>query len=286
MEVHEISIDGLAVKKMGFEPITIVPIGDVQLGSDGVDLSEFKRVMDWGRERNAYYVYMGDAVDIASPSNRQKLKAAGFYDSIHKALEDQADKYETQFLKLVDGTQGRWLGGVIGHHWFEHSDGTTTDTRIAQALKMPLLGHCGMMRLRFQHSDAGGRRTLTIWAHHGSGGGQKMSAPLNKLENLAYAFDADIYLIGHMSKRVIAPLNQIYMTDREPYKLKHRVKYIAGTGAFTVGYAQGSRQGNTPFGSYIEQKMLTPVSIGAIAFTVIPKRSHGLVDLHVTPSFI
>lgn len=211
---------------------------------------------------------MGDYIDVASPSNRSNIKSITLYDSIEDLLEQGTNRLVEEFLDIVKGTEGRWLGLLEGHHFFEFRDGTTSDTKIASILKAPFLGTSCFLRLRFNRG--GSRHSLVIWAHHGAGGGMKQSAPLNRLENIVTGFDADIYLMGHQHKKVPALISQLYMTDNIPHRLKERTKYIASTGGFFQGYKQGSKVGNKVRGSYVEKKMYPPTALGTIIIRVKP----------------
>jgi len=248
-----------------------MPIGDVQFGAEGCDVDRFKRHMERGLQAGAYFLGMGDYVDVASPSNRQRIRTAALYDSVSNALEEKAQEHVEKFLRLVRGSEGKWLGLLSGHHYWDFSDGTTSDTRLAAALKAPFLGTCAGIRLLFQ--EAKHQNSCVIWAHHGRGSGAKQSAPLNKLETVTPGFDADIYLIAHHHKIAAAKYGQLYMTHTTPPALKQREKVIAGTGGFLRGYLQGSKQGGIPAGTYVEQGMMMPVALGGITLKIKPVRS-------------
>ena len=253
---------------LDWKPIHIMPIGDVQLGAAGCDTDRLKRHIEWGmKQPDTYFIGMGDYVDVASPSNRRLLRAAHLYDSVYEALEEAATRAEEQYLGLVKGTEGRWLGLLEGHHYYEHADGTTSDTRIALGLGAPFLGDAAFLRLRFvrgEHSTI----PATIWLHHGQGSGRGAGAPLAALERIVSHFDADIYLMGHMHKLVGAPIDQLYMSRTG--RLKHRTKMIACTGSFLRGYAQDSTAAGRAQGGYVEKAMLPPVALGGIVLTLTP----------------
>jgi len=277
MELAEIRVDTVASATLPWQETLIMPIGDVQLGAQGCDEDRLRRDIQWGLKHNAYFIGMGEYLDIMSPSNRAKIRSAGVYDSTIDALEKIVEIKIADFLKLVKGSEGRWLGLLEGHHLFEFQDGTTCDTRIAQALKAPFLGTCAFIRVRFTRGKNSSRVTCMFWIHHGVGGGAKVSAPLNRLENIMPYFNADIYLIGHQHKKVGAPMDQLYMTAKKPYDIKHRTKIIAGTGGYLKGYWKGARMsGVNPRGSYVERAMLPPVALGCIALYLRP--AHGRHD--------
>ena len=166
-----------------------MPIGDIQYsGKHGpCDLDKLQRHIAWGIEQKCYYIGMGDYIDFASPSNRARLKAAGLYDTAEDVIDEAARQLERDLLKVLLPTKGRWLGILEGHHYFEHLDGTTSDTRIAGVLEAPYLGTCGMVRLVFQYKQR--HLAVVIWAHHGAGGGVTLGAPLNKLERVAVGLE-------------------------------------------------------------------------------------------------
>ena len=268
-----------------FETITLCPIGDVQLNPVDPPNHRLRSHIEWAlTQPNPYFIGMGDYIDVASPSNRSRIQAANLYDSVQDVLEHGAQQGVEQFKELVRGTEGRWLGMLHGHHFYEFRDGSTSDTRLCNLLGTTFLGSCAFVRLVFKRQSSKGTLACTVWAHHGAGSGMKASAPLNRLENIVHYFDADIYLMGHMSKKVGAPLDQLYMTHKSPHKLEHRTKIIAGTGGFSQGYKQGSKYGLHARGSYVEQGMMTPAALGGVAIRITPIHSHDTdrLDLHLS----
>jgi len=120
---------------------------------------------------------------------------------------------------------------------------------------------------------------VLIWCHHGAGYGTGVSAPLNRLDQLMVSWEADIYVMGHQSKKVSAPVDRIepvWSGSGGPH-LVHRTKVLACTGSFSRAYLVGSRQGPTPRGDYVEQKMLAPTALGGVVIRITPRwvRSEG-----------
>lgn len=185
-----------------FKETWVVPIGDVQLGSSGVDLPLLKRTVSealtWAKitGNEVRFIGMGDYVDVASPSNRAEIRGARLYDSVQNMMDESACRMEEQFIALMKETAGMWIGLLHGHHYWDHEDGTTSDTRIAKALNAPYLGTCAMAKLLFRDENKH-NLTCTIWAHHGCGAGMMPTTPINKLYHVMQSFDADVYLLGH-----------------------------------------------------------------------------------------
>jgi len=288
MEISEIKVETVASLTLPWQEIRVMPIGDIQLGAQGCQTDKLQRDVEWGLNQNAYFLGMGEYLDILSPSNRAKIRAANLYDTAEDIIEEITEQKIEQFQKLVNGSEGRWLGMLEGHHLYEFRDGSTTDTRIARALKTNFLGTCAFVRLKLERQEnTKGKRpvlTCTIWCHHGVGSGIKTSAPLNKLENIMPYFDADIYLIAHQHKKVSTPIDQLYMTRKKPYDIGYRTKILACTGGYLLGYYKGAKQGGLyPRGGYVERGMRPPVALGCIVLYIRPVHSQvDRLDLNVS----
>jgi hypothetical protein len=103
---------------------------------------------------------------------------------------------------------------------------------------------------------------------------------VSKLETLISGFEADIYVMGHMSKKAAAPIDQLFVNQNG--KLDHRTKMLVGSGGFAQGYQQGSTSaaGNAR-GGYVEIGMMKPVALGAPVLRVQLDTQGGL-DIHVS----
>jgi hypothetical protein len=261
-------------KQADHRPIVVAPIGDIQYaGTRGPTAKDLlRRHLDRCLEMDAWYVGLGDYIDFLSPSNRQRLKAAALYDTAEDVIDDKAiDLTLELYQEYLKPTKGRWLGMLHGHHFAQLKSGETTDQRLCQLLDTRFLGTAAFIRLQFQTSDTD-RSNVTIWAHHGCGGGMKSAAPLNKLENIAPYWDADLFLIGHMTKMATSPVNRVSprWNGKGGPDLVHRKIMLVGCGGFSKGYVEGSKQGRVPMGGYVEQKMLNPAALGAPIIRIKP----------------
>src|SRR5690606_19461371 len=200
MELYDIHLDGTKYKD---KPLILMPLGDIQWTGDDNDVAThlLQERIDLGLKLGAFFIGMGDYIDYASPSNRQRIRGAALYDNAIKVHENAAmhlvDELYDRFLKR---TRGRWLGLLEGHHFTEFSNGMTSDMYLAQMLETRHLGTTAFIGLHFDFGHRV-RHTVNLWGTHGLGGGQKLGAPLNKLEQIASDIDADVYLIGHMTKQ-------------------------------------------------------------------------------------
>lgn len=261
-------------KRSNHEPVYIAPIGDIQFsGKRGpTAMDALKRHLDRCQKLNAYYLGLGDYTDFMSPSNRQRMRAAALYDTAEDVIDDKAmDLVQELYDSVLRPTKGRWLGLLEGHHFATLKTGETTDQRLCQMLGARFLGTSAMIRLQFVTNEC--RNNLVLWAHHGTGGGMKACAPLNKLENLApYWGGIDVFLMGHTTKMPVVPINRVEARwhGRGAPDLVHRKVYFVNTGGFSKAFIQGSLQGRTPRGGYAEQKMLNPAVVGAPIIRIAP----------------
>jgi hypothetical protein len=239
--------------------ITIAPLGDVQYsGPDGPTADgHLTRHIDRCLALDAWFIGMGDYIDFASPSNRARLRSANLYDTAQEVVEKAADNLVDEvFAKFLKPTVGRWLGLLEGHHFFEFG-GRTSDTLLAEKLKTRQLGTSCFIHLK----PCG----VTIWAHHGLGGGSLPAAPLNKLYHAAAGLEgADIYLMGHTTKMPVVRLSRPRPCwDTTPPTLKHRDIFLINTGGFSRSNVPFSRHGAIPRGDYAEAGMMTPSPLSA-----------------------
>lgn len=271
MELYEVGVDTQPSLTLPWEETIIMPIGDLQYGAEGANLDKFKRHIDWGMRQGAYFIGLGDYVDVASPSGRMKIAHAELYDSVLDALDDKAREHMEVVLKALKGTEGRWLGLHEGHHYWNFESGGTTDTVMAERLNAPYLGTCAITQLRFRGES--GKRALScqIWSHHGEGSGATMTAPLNKLERMMSRFPSvDIFLLGHYSRKVGYPVDALVPVFGKNPRLVAKRRILAICGGFSTGYTVGSQRHGRAQGSYVEKGLMSPTNLGAPVIYVRP----------------
>ena len=256
--------------------VLLMPIGDVQCGVPACDEDRLARHMDWGLEHGAVFLGMGDYVDMAAPSDRRRLRNADFYDTVTSAILDKAEADVERFAKLVNGSRGRWLGLLQGHHYMPFPDGSTSDTRLAAALGAPFLGDCALVRLAIDKTGVSG----DVLCHHGQGSTASEPAALGSVMRFGAGFGhADIVLNGHHHKKVATKKPRPYF-DGEG-KLTSRNTVYGVTGAFLKGYLQCSQRDGRAGGGYPEQRMLPPVALGGLVLWLRAKPD-GRLDADVS----
>lgn len=262
-------------KQADRDPVVIAPLGDIQwAGTRGPTAKDLLRAhIDRCMELGAWFIGLGDYIDFASPSNRARLRSAALYDTAEDVIDDKAlDLTLELYHEFLKPTKGRWLGMLHGHHYSLLRTGDTTDMRLCQMLDTQFLGTSAYVRLQFIIGNTT-RASVTLWAHHGCGGGQKAGGPLGKIEDMASVFpSADVYIMGHTTKSPVAPIERVmarWKGNGGPALIHKRV-YLVNSGGFARGWAHKSKQGNVPMGGYVEQGMMRPATLGAPIVRIVP----------------
>lgn len=261
-------------------PFVVAPLGDIQwAGKRGPTAKEsLREYIDRALELDAWFLGMGDYTDFLSPSNRQRLMAAGLHETSEDVIDDKAlDLALELYQDYLKPTKGRWLGMLHGHHFAILKTGESTDQRLAGLLNTRFLGTSAFVRLQFRegaHRKDRQAENVIIWAHHGCGGGTTPGAPLNKLQNAALGYDADIYIMGHTTKQPAAPLNRVKPRwhGRGAPDLVHKKVLLVNSGGFNKSAVVGHRVGQVPMGTYAEKGMMNPSVLGAPIIRIEPYR--------------
>lgn len=269
---HKPKTSTSAFKLAPNQQVLLMPVGDIHEGSPGWPKDRFKAHIEWGFERGAYFLGMGEYFDFTSGSQRGITRGlrASTLDELDKFRREQVEK----FAELLKGSKGRWLGLLEGHHYWEYQDGTTTDQHLCRLLGAPFLGTSALIRIRLSGRDAHGC-DVTVFAHHGTGASRKQGGALHRVEDLLSWIEADIYLLGHAHTKVNSPVDRLYRTPGG--HLYHRTKLIARTGAFLRGYLSQKPQDLTKpahlsRGTYVEQALYPTSSLGGLVISLGMKR--------------
>jgi hypothetical protein len=257
--------------------LTIAPLGDFQWSGDEGPTAkdQLSRHIDYCLERDAYFCGLGDYIDFLSPSNRQRLINAGLYDTAQEVIAKKAlELLDEVFEKFLKPTVGRWLFVTEGHHFYE-AGGQTTDQILADKLKTKFVGTSVFCRIKVAD--------LTIYAHHGTGGGILPGSALNKPYHVAGGLQgADLYLFGHDTKIATTRLSRPYPRwDVNPPRLEHRDIWLIRCGGFSKSNILGHRIGSIPRGDYAEQAQFTPSPLSAPIITVDLKAKSNRIRVSI-----
>lgn len=271
-----------------YRELRLLFLGDIQLGGE-TDLRRLKSYVSFARRIGAYVVGMGDYIDVASPSNRiliARMVAEG-YDSTEKAIDRAGMGYVREAYDILSPLKGRILGLIRGHHWCQFSGGQgDSTTLLAKMLDTQNAGDCALLNLVFVNpNDPTQQLVCKIWAHHGTGSGMTASSATARLEHITKAFFANIYAMGHQTKKGVSVIPWIDTAPGEDgqYEMNGTNRYIVATGGYGKAYVPGSTDAwGHPAGNYVEKAMMLPTALGSPLALIRPVFEQGRVDINVS----
>jgi len=209
--------------------VTICPLGDIQWAGDEEDLAYnhlSAHLDNCLRHPTPLFMGMGDYIDFASPSNRERLKQARLYDTAQKVIADATKSLvDDLYERLLKPTKAKWLELMQGHHHHPVILGksrrgeelvTDSDVYLAEKLEAKFGDEFGFTRLTWP-----GGGTFHIVAYHGKGSSVFPWGPLNQLWRLVPNFHADLLLMGHQC----LPVRSKILTSRG---FKHHSELLLG----------------------------------------------------------
>ena len=253
-----------------YQKIVLAPLSDLQFGAAGSDTDRFKRHLDYCLRQDAWFYWLGDAVDHASPSGRRKIRNAELYETTVAALEEKAYRDLEAVKKLLAPTVGRTLFVLDGHHRYDFEDGTDTDRLLADYLQAPHLGTSTIFQITFQRGKSS--TNCQLYAHHGERSTVSPSLITRWMEtNLLPNWPTvDIFNVAHCHQAAGVKKEGLVPIFGEHATLKGKQRVLVATGGWLKGYVVGNRRGGRPTGTYVEQAQMPPTSIGGVTIEVEP----------------
>ncbi len=250
-------------KKYG-DPIRLVPFGDIHRSAALCHEEKWLEFLEnEKRERNTFYIGMGDYDDLMSTSERASMRRAEMHDQTIAEIEQMQKRSIDRLTKEISFMRGRVIGLIEGNHYAEFINGTTSTQRMCDTLGCKYLGASAFIRLSLScPTDPKRALAFDIWAHHGLGAARLVGGSFNRVQNMAEAAEADLYLMGHDHRRGALPLNRLQLKGQgDNIRLANRKVYVARTGSFMRGYVEGAR-------SYVADGAMNPSDLGVVVFTL------------------
>lgn len=256
-----------------------MPVGDIHYGAPDFPKRHFADHIQWGVDRGAYFLGMGDYLDFTSESQRKIT--GGLRESAKLQLDELVRARADELLELMAPSRDRWIGLITGNHSWLFQDGTSVEQYLCRGLGKgcDFLGDMVMLRLVVDQSlSKHPEADVIVLAHHGVGGGTTIAGQLLKPEQQLKWSQADLVLMGHCHSKIVGSIDKILVTPDG--KTSHRTTLIARTGAFLRAYAGHDPKplGEPAYlssGSYVEKKALMPSSLGGICFSVGAEQIDG-----------
>ena len=275
-EKHEAEL----VFKSQTKPITLVFFGDVHWGAPNHAVSAFNKFCRWGRKqgKDTYYLFMGDATDFASATERATLYQ-GLHDSTEKQLDAMARGLIDRFAEKTSFVKGQIIGTIEGNHhyvfqrerdWIGRTSTEYLIDRWGDRVtddKNKYLGVCGFVRLHLRRT--GTILILDVLAHHGKAThAQTTGGQFNQVEQMTRIADANIYAMGHSHFRGALPDQRIKLESSSRGGLEvgsREIRYVR-SGSFLKGYEPGEE-------SYAVEKVYRPLALGCAKVALHWERS-------------
>lgn len=175
------------------EDIRIIPIGDLHIGDKHSSKQIIKDLVDKVQnDPNCYCVLMGDLID-----NATTYSVGDTYDAELSPM-DQLKVIRDMMMPI----RQKILGIIEGNH--EERTTRQTGIRMMELLSLELgindrySSTSLVIFLKFGHQNfKGSKRVYTIYCNHGSGGGRRPGAKINRMDDYSKVIDADCYFLAH-----------------------------------------------------------------------------------------
>jgi predicted phosphodiesterase len=230
-----------------FESVEILPLSDLHVGDSRMKTKMFKDFVKYvNDEPNRYVLCNGDLMnnavkssvsncyeDCMTPNQQKKWLRKELYPIKDRILVILEGNHEARTSKDVDMKPLEDIADYLG----------IGDKYIDEEV---------ILKVTFGKRAAGGKRQCyTIYATHGNGGGKRPGSAINNIEMLALGTEADIYVLGHIHKK-IAYKNGYRKVDLQNNNVRETERLFVYTSHWSE------------FGGYAAKKMFTPSALGTV----------------------
>ena len=240
--------------------IILYVLADLHVGNINTDLKFFEDTIKEIREQdNAYMLGLGDWIEGIIPTDpRFEL------DSVDKGVLDgnlilnEVNYVKKQFAKISD----KIIGIHTGNHDEKIKKKYTIDfiESMCKELNVPYLGWSAYTKLRICRDNRS--TAFTIYSTHGSVAGRRKGNKINRLEEMASWYDADMYFVGH-SHDVFSTLDNKYYLNKKN-NVVEKLQLFGNTGCFLKGIKIGTD-------TYAEKSNYSPNMVGYLKVYIYPE---------------
>jgi predicted phosphodiesterase len=219
------------------EEYEIWGIGDIHAGARACDENAVKAAVKRIKKNpNALWIGMGDYTDSIVAQDTKRFDPTGLapwisIEQLWDAPQLQREWVQDTLAPIAD----RCIGLLEGNHEDEMMKryNQNITAAIASAFNAPYLCYSTWGYLKFVYKSPTGKskkvRRLSLYAHHGYGGGRYVGAKTKKLSELGLRFHADITMQGHHHDPVLRPTGKPILEDRyggkkPTFKVRSRIE--------------------------------------------------------------
>ena len=220
-------------------------LSDAHIGARAAEEKRLKKDIDTIlSEKDSYVILLGDQVEaiVRQDLVRFNIKSVreDLVDEVDSLLNAQLREAIKTFKPLAD--EGRIIGALMGNHELQVKKRFSFDlhSELCERLHIKNLGYSCMIRIQTKKGKKATTRALNVYCHHGHGGtGRKSGASINRMEDLAGEWDADIFLMGHNHKRHTSKQPLLGMTSNGIPRLVEKSQVFIRTGGYYKTYQEG-----------------------------------------------
>jgi len=217
--------------------IFLRPLGDIHVGNRGCKLDKFQESINHiKRHDNTYTLGMGDYIDNVMAYRGGSIDKRWDPENVSRdtlTTEEQIDKV----VEMWDPIKEKTVGLHAGNHEWATINQRRFIKDFCKPLNLPYMGRMAYTRLNFKYKGKT-LRDYILFTIHGGFTSAKAGGVINRLEDIAGSFDADVYLMGHTHDTLTRSMVRIYY-DKSTNGMIERKCIMANTGTFLSGYEKG-----------------------------------------------
>lgn len=257
------------------DSISLYAWGDVHRDATSCDVRRWKWFLNLSaKDKNAYYLGMGDYHDFASSREQKHLSRDVLHETTMETIDELVEKRNRAFALEIKQMRGRLLGIIDGNHNWRFPSGVTASEDLANRMGCAHLGWLSHITLSFTFDTSNRAQNVYIVACHGRAGGKRIGTSINQVEDLKVIFPmADIYIMGHNHDRGAWPIDILYPTRGG--KIKQKRQFLCRSGSFKKAYEEGKS-------AYEVGRLLRPADLGALKLNISFHRDKDEGDRIIT----
>ncbi len=238
----------------------LIPIGDLHAGDSAflANASKIKNYIKWVKETpNARVVLGGDLFNTATRDSKTSPFDRGTINDREIKTIDKYSIYNDEFemvYNLFEPIKDKIITAISGNHEQRLKDFANIDltAHLCFRLGVPYMGYSGVVAFRVGKFKNGFRQYYTLYFHHTTGGGSTLGSKLNRVVKLAELIEGCDAYCGFHGHGKITGIENVYYPSHEAKDIKCRKRLFVSCGSYLEW-----------IGSYAEQKMLRPASLGS-----------------------
>lgn len=222
------------------------------------------------------FMLMGDYGDFCSTSERAIIRNSKLHDQTIKTFDDVAESRLMKRIKQFEFMKGRVIGVHNGNHDWKFStgrfNGMYASEVLARELRAKHIGYVAYSVLQFKNMGYNYCSRFDIVSCHGKGGGKRIGAGFNTIEDMTMIFEGDdVYAQGHNHQLGGIPLARLGVDvpnkSGKP-ELKQRVIHLVRTGSAMEGYRVGEE-------TYVSNALMKPCVLGSPVVIIQYKKANN-----------